>query len=462
VNVELSIKPDLDPNFMPAVLWNRAYQVHVEASAAPVEVAIALVRPDETCSIYQTRILPQTTEHEPLSLRYLERLLKFLLWQRGGCKVLVAGCDSLVEKLSAIYSSEGERSFDHEIFGEKIYSHSLEILACSMADLPESNEKTVPLGRHLDGCRIGFDLGGSDRKCAAVIDGKVVFSEEIEWNPYFESDPDYHIAGINDTLKRAAAHLPRVDAIGGSSAGAYVNNEVRAASLFRGVSPSDFETKVRRLFYDLKEQWNNIPFEVVNDGEVTALAGSMSMGENAVLGLSMGTSQAAGYVTPDGNITPWLNELAFAPVDYREDAPADEWSGDLGCGVQYFSQQAVARLAPLAGLELPADMPFPEQLVEVQKLMADGDERAAKIYSTIGTYLGYSIAHYADFYEIRKILLLGRVTSGQGGTIIIEKAREVLDTVFPELAGQIEIVTPNEKDKRHGQAVAAASLPMIG
>jgi predicted NBD/HSP70 family sugar kinase len=331
-----------------------------------------------------------------------------------------------------------------------------------MEEIPHGHELPIPLGRHLDGCRNGFELGGSDRKCAAVIDGQVVFTEEVEWNPYFESDPEYHIAGINDTLKRAAAHLPRVDAIGGSSAGVYVNNEVRVASLFRGVSPEDFEAKVRRIFFDLKKQWGNIPFEVVNDGEVTALAGSMSMGKNAVLGLAMGTSEAVGYVTPEGNITPWLNELAFAPVDYRKDAPADEWSGDVGCGVQYFSQQAVARLAPAAGIDLPADMPFPEQLVEVQKRMANGDERAAKIYSTIGTYLGYSIAHYADFYEIREMLLLGRVTSGEGGSIIIEKANEVLAAEFPALKNQIEIITPNEKDKRHGQAVAAASLPMIG
>jgi len=460
--MDIPIKPELDPEFVPAVLWNKTYREKVAASAEPVDVALALVRPDETCSVFKTRILPLAAENEAVSLRYLERILKFLLWQRGGCKVLVAGCDPMVGKLSAIYSPEGARSFDHEFCGEKVYGHPLEIAACGFAELPAANEQAMPLGRHLDGCRIGFDLGGSDRKCAAVIDGKVVFSEEVEWNPYFESDPEYHIAGINDTLKRAAAHLPRVDAIGGSSAGVYVNNEVRVASLFRGVSPADFEAKVRRIFFDLKKEWGNIPFDVVNDGEVTALAGSMSMGENAVLGLAMGTSEAVGYVMPCGNITPMLNELAFAPVDYREDAPIDEWSGDLGCGVQYFSQQAVARLVPASGIELPAGMPFPEQLVEVQKLMAEGDERAAKIYSTIGTYLGYSIAHYAEFYTIRKMLLLGRVTSGQGGSIIIEKAEEVLAELFPELAGQVEIVTPNEQDKRHGQAVAAASLPMIG
>lgn len=462
MNVDALIKPDLDPEFIPAVLWNKNYREKVEASAAPVDVVLALVRPDDTCSVYATRILPLSAETEATTLHYIERILKFLLWQRGGCKVMISGCDPLVEKLSAIYSPEGARAFDYEFFGEKVYGHPLEFVACAASDIPEVNELSLPLGRHLDGCRIGFDLGGSDRKCAAVIDGKVVFSEEIEWNPYFEKDPSYHIEGINDTLKRAAAHLPRVDAIGGSSAGVYVNSEVRVASLFRGVSPADFEAKVRRIFFGLKEKWGNIPFDVVNDGEVTALAGSMSMKENAVLGLAMGTSEAVGYVTPDGNITPWLNELAFAPVDFRENAPSDEWSGDIGCGVQYFSQQAVARLVPASGIELPSDMPFPEQLIEVQKLMAEGDERAAKIYSTIGTYLGYAIAHYADFYEMRKMLLLGRVTSGQGGSIIIEKAQEVLAAEFPELEKQIEIVTPNEKDKRHGQAVAAASLPMIG
>jgi predicted NBD/HSP70 family sugar kinase len=459
--IKAAIKPELDEQFSPAVLWNLAYRDLVATSGKATEVAIALLRPDQTCTVYRTEILAPGGENDAHSLRYLERILKFLLWQRGGCTVLIAGCETLVAKLASIYSADGARAFDAEFFGEKVYRSKLEITACAMADIPPGNETSMPLGRHLEGCRIGFDLGGSDRKCAAVIDGEVVFSEEVEWNPYFETDPDYHIEGINDSLRRAAAHLPRVDAIGGSSAGVYVNNEVRVASLFRGLSEEDFENRIRRVFFDLKKRWGDVPFEVVNDGEVTALAGSMSMGENAVLGVAMGTSEAVGYVTPEGNITAMLNELAFAPIDYREDAPADEWSGDAGVGAQYLSQQAVARLVPAAGIELPADMPFPEQLIEVQKLMAAGDERAARIYSTMGTYLGYAIAHYADFYEIRKVLLLGRVTSGEGGTIIIKQAQKVLEELFPQLAKQIDLVTPNEQDKRHGQAVAAASLPMI-
>jgi predicted NBD/HSP70 family sugar kinase len=185
------------------------------------------------------------------------------------------------------------------------------------------------------------------------------------------------------------------------------------------------------------------------------------MKANAVLGYSMGTSVAAGYVTPDGNITSWLNELAFVPVDYRKDAPADEWSGDVGCGVQYFSQQAVGRLLGAAGIEVPKEMPLAERLVEVQKLMAAGDPRARRIYETMGTCFGYAVAHYADFYEIENMLVLGRVTSGEGGEVILEGARQVLRDEFPELAERIRLRTPDEKDKRHGQAIAAASLPVV-
>ena len=451
----------LDPEFLPAVIWNRSYRELVKKDPLAHPLSIALEQGNGTVSVFETTVLPHVGENVPLNKKYVERLVKFLLWQRGGYRVIIGGDSAIAEMIRQIYSPKGERAFDCDCIGEKIYGHTLVVEAREINAMPKPNEISIPLGRNLDGCRIGFDLGGSDRKCAALIDGKVVFSEEVAWNPYFESNPQYHYDGVNDTLKRAAAKLPRVDAIGGSSAGTYVNNEVRAASLFRGVSEEDFEKRIRRMFFDLKEEWGGVPFEVINDGEVTALAGSMSMNDNAVLGISLGTSQASGYVDPDGRIRPWLNELAFAPIDYRDDAPVDEWSGDIGCGVQYFSQQAVARLIPLAGIDLAKDMPFAERLVEVQKLMKAGDARACQIYETIGVYLGYAIAHYAEFYEVRNLLILGRVTSGAGGEVILEKARAVLDCEFPALSAAIQLRTPNEQDKRHGQAVAAASLPKL-
>ena len=455
------LRPPLETNFLPAVLWTRAFRALVAQDRGARRFALALVRTDGTVSRHESHVLSREHPAAALNFTYAERLLKFLLWQKGGCDVRVAGADELAAALAQMYGPGGARGFDHAFMGEKIFGQTFCVAAAAFAELPQENQPTLPLGRNLDGCRIGFDLGGSDRKAAAVIDGRVVFSEEIAWDPYFKTDPAYHLEGVHDSLVRAAAHLPRVDAIGGSAAGVYVNNEVRAASLFRGVPAELFERHIRRMFFTLQKRWGGVPFEVANDGEVTALAGSMSLGDGAVLGVSMGTSQAGGYVTPGGSITPWLNELAFVPIDYHAAAPRDEWSGDIGCGVQYFSQQGVGRLAAVAGFAFPKTMPLPEQLVAVQQVMAAGDARARAIYESIGITFGYAIAHYADFYELRNLLVLGRVTSGSGGDLILAKAREVLCAEFPALAEKIRLQMPDEKDKRHGQAVAAASLPVV-
>lgn len=455
------IRPALDPGFLPASLWNRAYRRLVEESGRGTELALAMQRPDGSTSVWHTRILPHEEPWISLNRTYVERLLKFLLWQRGGCRVFVTGPEELVRSLQKVYSPEGERAFDYEFMGRRIYGEPMVIEAVPLEALPVERENARSLGRHLDGCRIGFDLGGSDRKCAALVEGEVVHSEEVVWDPYFQEDPRWHFQQIQDSLQRAAAQLPRVDAIGGSAAGIYVNNEVRVASLFRGVPPDRFEKEVRGLFRELQRSWGGIPFEVVNDGEVTALAGSMSLNDNAVLGVAMGTSLAGGYVTPDGRITGWLNELAFAPVDYRPDAPADEWSGDRGVGVQYLSQQAVARLLPAAGIELPPELPPAEKLALVQEHLRKGDERARRIYETLGAYFGYILGHYADFYRLGNVLVLGRVMSGEGGDILLSTAGKVLQEEFPELKERLRLVTLGETEKRHGQAVAAASLPRL-
>jgi predicted NBD/HSP70 family sugar kinase len=456
-----AFRPVLDPGFQPASLWNRAYRALVSRSGGGVPLALALERSDGAVSVLRTAILPDDGQTTEINRRYVERLLKFLLWQKGGCRITVAGGADLGPYLRSVYAPAGDRAFDYEFMGDRIYGKPLTIECAPFDAAPAEHEAAAPLGRHLDGCRIGFDLGASDRKCAAVIDGKVVFSEEVGWHPSVQSDPQYHFDGIHDSLRRAAAHLPRVDAIGGSAAGVYVNNEVRVGSLYRGVPRELFDSRVRRLFFELQAAWGGIPFDVVNDGEVTALAGSMALRDNAVLGIAMGSSLAAGYVTPQGNITAWLNELAFVPVDYRGDAPADEWSGDRGVGVQYFSQQAVGRLLAPAGIDLPAEMPLPVKLEQVQSLMAAGDARARRIYQTIGVYFGYAIATYADFYDVRNLLVLGRVLSGEGGDLILSMAREVLRAEFPEIAERVRYHIPGEQEKRHGQAIAAASLPAL-
>lgn len=455
------VTPVLDPHFRPASLANRFFRQQAGATNAAIPVELALEQADGTVGRFSTRLFPEDHPLAAGNFIYLERLLKFLLWSRGGFRVYFAGPKSLAEQLQHHYRSHPTGIFDAQMMGERIYEQRFEVVHCRAEEIPPTRVNTAPLGRHLDGCRIGFDLGGSDRKVAAVVDGKPVFSEEVIWYPTPQTDPQWHFDQIMDSLKRAAGHLPHVDAIGGSSAGVFVNNRVKVASLFRGVPPEQFNRRMKDLFLELKVALGNIPFEVVNDGEVAALAGSMSIGANAVLGIALGTSMAAGYVTPDGKITSWLDELAFAPVDYQPRAPVDEWSGDYGCGVQYLSQQGVGRLLNVAGIEMDPALSLPEKLKHVQGLMLAEDYRAQKIYRTIGTYLGYALAHYADFYDLRHVLIMGRVTSGPGGNLIIDAAHEVLAVEFPELSTKITFHVPDEKDKRHGQAIAAASLPAL-
>lgn len=450
--------PKHDPNFAAAALFERAY-LELAARTGSVPLVLSLERTGGSISRFETVVIPPSAGYLEATLLRIERIAKFLLWQRGGHTLYCGGPAEIGEHLAKAYSPGGDRAFDYD-FMTGVYEQPFAVKCCDAAAAPNARETGIALGRHLEGCRVGFDLGASDRKASAVIDGEAVFSEEVVWDPRNATDPDYHYQGVMDSIRRAAKHLPRLDAVGGSAAGVYINNRPRVASLYRGVPKPEFEANIAPMFERMGKELG-VPFEVVNDGEVTALAGSMSLGENPVLGLAFGSSLAAGYVNREGNITGWLNELAFVPVDYRAGAPVDEWSGDGGCGVQYFNQVGANRISTAAGIKYAGGQPLPERLVELQKLMAAGNPVAAEVYDTIGVMLGYGIAHYATFYDLKNILVLGRVTTGKGGDILLERAHQVLQAEFPELASRISVALPDEKARRVGQSIAAASLPAL-
>jgi predicted NBD/HSP70 family sugar kinase len=450
--------PPLDPDFRPAVLANRAFRQAAEAGAA-TPLVIALERSDGAVSRFETVAWAVDHPQAAANLPYAERLVKFMLWARGGWKVTVGGPASIAEHIRQVYSSTGARAFDYHFMGEQVYQQPFTVVSCAAEDAPPAHEAGQALGRHLDGCRIGFDLGASDLKVSAVIDGAPVWSDEIVWEPVEQTDPDYHYQRITAALRLAQSKLSRLDAIGGSSAGVYVDNRPMVASLFRGI-PAERYDAIRTMFLRIRDEFG-VPLEVINDGDVTALAGAMSLDDDGVLGIALGSSQAVGYVNLHGAVTGWLNELAFAPVDYNPSAPADEWSGDRGVGSQYFSQQCVFRLAPQVGITLPdgPGVTKAEKLKHVQGYLEAGHDGAVQIWQSIGVYLGYSLAHYAEFYDLKHVLILGRVTSGSGGGLILDGARAVLAAEFPELAGSINIQLPDEKSRRVGQSIAAASLP---
>lgn len=452
--------PPLDPEFRPAVLYNHYFRKGVEESRTGSDLILALERPDGSISRFGTRVYADDHPRAVENLYYIERIVKFLLWQRGGYKLYVGGPRKIGNFIKECYALEGERSFDYHFMGEDVYEKTFTVIPCEVDEVPRANESEKQLGGHLDGYRIGFDLGASDLKVSAVVDGQATFSSEIIWEPRIQSDPQYHRGKIKAALELAASKMPRLDAIGGSSAGVYINNRPMIASLFRGIPKERFD-EVHNMFLELRQEIG-VPLEVVNDGEVTALAGSMALEDNSILGVAMGSSEASGYITQNGKITNWLNELSFAPVDYNPNAPTDEWSGDRGIGGVYFSQQCVFRLAPKVGIVIPSESTDAEKLKVVQGYLEQGDEGAAKIWQSIGVYLGYTIAHYAEFYDLKHVLILGRCTSGKGGAIILDGAAQVLTAEFPDLSSQINIQLPDEKFRRVGQSIAAASLPEIG
>lgn len=454
LNVSPKITPPLDSRFCPAALVLRNYRQAVKKNGSGIPLVIGLERENSLLSRFEMDVFPGND-----TLLLVERLVKFLLWSHGGWKIYMGGPKTIGEYIRSCYTVKGNRSFDVDLMS-RIYERPFEVISMDASEVPPGKQMSMSIGGHFDGCRIGFDLGGSDYKTCAVIDGQTVYNEEVRWDPKNEPDPSYHYRRIKNALEKAASHLPRVDAIGGSAAGVYVDNKVKVASLFRSVPEDVFEKEVKSMFLNIAKKWR-VPFQVINDGDVTALAGALSLGKNAVFGMAMGTSEAAGYITPEGQVTGWLNELSSAPVDFNPGAARDEWTGDYGVGAQYFSQNAVNRLAEAAGYSFHREMKRPERLKFVQEKVEAGDIKAIRIFETIGVYLGYTIPYYKEFYDFQNLLILGRVTSGIGGEIIREQAKKILEIEFPDLAGAVELHLPDEKSRRIGQAVAASGLPPI-
>ena len=445
--------PELDPGFIPFGVWMDAY---LEGAKQPL--AIAVEREQGRVSVRHT-FIHGTPEMARADYRYVERMVKFLLWSIGGFKVYICGCSPIAKELQQAYSPTGKRAFDFDFF-HKLYEVDLEIIDLPLEACPAPNESSQPLGGHLDGCRIGFDAGGSDRKVSAVIDGECVYSEEVVWFPKLNPDPNYQYNEILTAFRTAASKMPRVDAIGVSSAGTFIGNAPMISSIFYKV-PRDRWDEVKTCFDRAAAEIGDVPIVVANDGDVSALAGAMGLNTGNIMGLAMGTSEAVGYVDADKNVKGWITELAFAPVDLSEDAMQDEWSTDFGVGCKYFSQDAVIKMAPRAGIDLDMELSPAEKLKVVQALMAQDDPRAAKVFRDIGVYLAHTVVLYSHFYDIEHLMLMGRVMSGKGGDIILETCSAVLKEEYPELARKCEVMLPDEKTRRVGQAVAAASLPQL-
>ena len=449
--------PILDHEFKPAYFENIEYLNAVKEFCESEEIDIAIERDNNKVDVFHLNIFPQGIGMDKENLKYVERLIKAILLIKGGWRIQIYGSDYIYYHIKKVFTSQPNGNFFY-LFASKVYGKELTVELVTKKNMVlKKYDKTKEIKRIDKGSRIGIDVGGSDIKVVAVIDKEVVFSREIIWNPKENDNIQYHYEKLRSAIKMASKYLEHIDFIGVSSAGIIVDNEVKLAALFKKVPESDSNDRVQKIYSNLAKEFNNVKCIVNNDGDITALTLARNSNDIGILGISMGTSEGAGYITRENCISGWLNELSSVSIDYNKNAEMD-WTYSQGCGGKYFSQQAVIRLAKKANIGFESGLTDAEKLEKVQELIEKNNEKACEIFKTIGAYLGYTIPYYLQFYDIKRIIILGRLTSGKSGQIIADTAKKVLSSEFKDICEKIEIVLPNESEKRVGQAITVATF----
>ena len=166
--------PELDPAFLPLHVFNTAF-----LADARQPIGIAVERAGGQMAAVEA-FIHGTPEMEAADRYYIERLVKTMLWMKGGFRIYVRGSEAMADYLRSVYCAGGQQEFDWDYMAN-VFEHPFEIVTADV--LPEAHDEPKAIGGHTEGCRIGFDAGGSDRKVSAVIDGEPVYSEEVVWYP---------------------------------------------------------------------------------------------------------------------------------------------------------------------------------------------------------------------------------------------------------------------------------------
>jgi predicted NBD/HSP70 family sugar kinase len=465
----------LDPNFSPVVLGKKKYLKYV--SGSPFVVEWALERSDGVAR----GKLPVFADSHPdvdASVHLAGVLIQEMIWQRSAFRLLLCGPPGTCGALLRAFSPEGKYAFEVRTMPKVCgLTKAFEVrMVFSAAELPPPRDTPQRCGSDASGCRLAFDLGKSDIKTVAVQDNQVLHSKETEWD-VTNPDPQYHWEMILSALQDTAQHLPRIDAIGGSATGTLSgDNGATWCDIFPNVPPEVYKEKVVPIFRNLAKKFGDVPLKVINDGEVTALAGKMMVNQGNLFGISMGSSEGGGYCDEEGRLLGWINEMCYIQLDLNPEAVTDPWTkGHTGISHMYLGQRGATKLVEKGGVDVPEEL-RPDHsnmntmkheghakcLKLIQAAMKDPakEPQARKIYETVGVYLGYGLAQYSEHYKIENALILGRVSSGAGGDVLIAKAKEVLAVEFPDIP-PIKFHFADEHFKRVGQCIAAAALPTL-
>mmetsp|Transcript_77766 Transcript_77766/g.172217 ORF Transcript_77766/g.172217 Transcript_77766/m.172217 type:complete len:522 (+) Transcript_77766:72-1637(+) len=479
--VKPKVPAPLDANFAPFILGKLNYLKCAKEANCTKTLEWALPRADDCCARGSLLCFPEASEYFEATIFLAGVLIQEMMWERSASSLQLCGPQEVCSKVKEAFSIRGKFKFEVEtmpkVCGTPDSPFEVSIVASESA-LPKAVDRPIKCGQDASGCRLAFDLGKSDIKTVAIKDNKVVESKETEWD-VTNADPQYHWDMILTAMKETAATLPRVDAIGGSATGTVsADNEATWCDIFPNVPPDVYKEKVVPIFKNLAKEFGNVPLKVINDGEVTAVAGAIMVGEGNLLGISMGSSEGGGYCNKDKNLLGWINELCYIQLDLNPDAKSDPWTkGHQGISHQYLGQRGATKLAVRAGVEVPEEMypdhpnmnnmrhePHAKCLKLIQAAMKDPAKKAGvtSLYETVGVYLGYALAQYCEpgHYSIDNVIILGRVSTGEGGTVMCNKAKEVLEVEFPYLK-HIKFHFPDEHFKRVGQCIAAAALPTL-
>ncbi len=462
--------PKYDAEYLPIYYMLRAYRKRLEEEEAE-EFSIGILR---NKLLVERKSFPIIREGDklakdiapgkPLSdtarltIDYVDRLLKSFLWIVGGNGLFLKGPKWLVNIISERYQKTGARSFDRQFF-ERIFKQDFFITSDESEFLVAEEKLEMPWLVSNEGLQvnslkqkelkyenvIGLDLGASLLEVSALHRGKLLFQAKKSWTPKRQNSPAYHYEEISKAIHEAKAALSGLDFIGISSPGVVLNNQIRESSLFRKI-PLDKTAELKELFPKISERFGHVPYRLVNDGEVSALAGRQVCGGTGILSLTFGTSLGAGYINPDGEFTNRTNELAFVPVDVGDRALEDEWSKDTGVGVSYFSQDAAIKLAKRAGIDFRAFKTEQEAFRHITLLLEEDDPRAKEVFRDMGIYLAYTIPFYREWYDFSHLFLQGGVMAGEHGKIIRKTASELVEIEFPELAGSLSLIDTEKLD----------------
>lgn len=254
----------------------------------------------------------------------------------------------------------------------------------AQTDLPASLRGLIAEAAH--GGIVGLDVGGSDIKLAAALDGRLLYTEEYDWNPAASPTAEGITQPILDLLRAARSRLEaaggQLDAVGLSfpdivMGDRIVGGETPKTKGMRENPALDYEQEFAKL-RELKREILALcapggRCRICNDGSMAAFTAAAELAaggadadiRGGVIAHSLGTDLGTGWLLPDGSIPPIPLEMydllldlgsfpaaALPPEDLR--SSRNENSGLPGLR-RCLGQAAAYRLAWAAAPEMLTD-----------------------------------------------------------------------------------------------------------